>query len=431
MRNLQNYRLDFWVSCHSCVSLCCHGGLPRADGYYLIGVTLRKVASTNITSRWLWYAWNDTTYAKNTNWTCDENCVCGDSIAWPDDCWSSALVREQTEMANPILAACRAFVIVIRRQRVVTSVRRNGFTFDVLDCLLSPGQAVLEEAHTKLKDAEVKMGEEKDHFEAALREERERKMLAEALLAKEQLALQEKRQEAEQWEALKGGKRVFEKLVAGVCGFCKLKADFHWQVRNQILRFGGARFLFLSHVWNKFFWGQQNFGGHCPWIPSVPVATGLHSGTKISPELFHILSHSLWKVAAQADTLQTRNCNRTNQKMCATVPEWKSTLRMACGLKSLQSTWYRTHIFEYIHLCFFADYTQQLSELRAQVDEAKATLESERQASIADQDAVNRQVGVPSSFHFILLNGSWKNCLCVSGAKRWVERSFGAAIAQW
>ena len=184
-------------------------------------------------------------------------------------------------MANPILAACRAFVIVIRRQRVVTSVRRNGFTFDVLDCLLSPGQAVLEEAHTKLKDAEVKMGEEKDHFEAALREERERKMLAEALLAKEQLALQEKRQEAEQWEALKGGKRVFEKLVAGVCGFCKLKADFHWQVRNQILRFGGgkvfgrsvrnqilrfggqvrnqilrfggARFLFLSHVWNKFF----------------------------------------------------------------------------------------------------------------------------------------------------------------------------------
>ena len=53
------------------------------------------------------------------------------------------------------------------------------------------------------------------------------------------------------------------------------------QARSQVSRFGGAqyifrgaRFLLLLYVWNKFFWAQQNLGGHkrnlgghCPRMP--------------------------------------------------------------------------------------------------------------------------------------------------------------------
>jgi len=44
------------------------------------------------------------------------------------------------------------------------------------------------------------------------------------------------------------------------------------QVRSQVIRFGrektflGGTILFLSYVWNKFFWAQQNLGERGRWI---------------------------------------------------------------------------------------------------------------------------------------------------------------------
>ena len=48
-----------------------------------------------------------------------------------------------------------------------------------------------------------------------------------------------------------------------------LTKQHHLQARSQISKFGeakyifrGARFLFLSYFENKFFWEQENVGGH-------------------------------------------------------------------------------------------------------------------------------------------------------------------------
>ena len=68
-------------------------------------------------------------------------------------------------------------------------------------------QAVLAEAHIKLEDAEVRMREEKDHFEAALQEERERKNLAESNLAKEQMKLHETEEKEKNWKSAEEGRR--------------------------------------------------------------------------------------------------------------------------------------------------------------------------------------------------------------------------------
>jgi len=49
------------------------------------------------------------------------------------------------------------------------------------------------------------MREEKDHFEAALQEERERKMLAESNLAKEQMKQEETNEKEKQWSSAEQG----------------------------------------------------------------------------------------------------------------------------------------------------------------------------------------------------------------------------------
>ena len=74
-------------------------------------------------------------------------------------------------------------------------------------------QAVLAEAHTKLEEAEARMREEKDHFEAALQEERERKMLAESNLAKEQMKREETSEKEKQWNSTEQGKKISPGLL--------------------------------------------------------------------------------------------------------------------------------------------------------------------------------------------------------------------------
>lgn len=72
---------------------------------------------------------------------------------------------------------------------------------------------MLAEAHSKLEDAEERMREEKDHFEAALQEERERKQLAESSLAKELLKQQDLSEQESKWNETEQGELWKEDVV--------------------------------------------------------------------------------------------------------------------------------------------------------------------------------------------------------------------------